>query len=121
LQTSRDNIQGLIDSLLELDETMMNYYGETLSAGAEQLSLYTSEMEHLNSVLDHYMSLAEILGLDDVYEMMGNFIGGKVSIAADRMEVAKENYTDLQARKDEIWKTFSQLAPGDDNYDYWAA
>jgi chromosome segregation ATPase len=35
LQESRDNVQGLIDNLLELDETMKNYYGETLSAGAE--------------------------------------------------------------------------------------
>jgi hypothetical protein len=78
-------------------------------------------MEHLNSVLDHYTNLAGILGLDDDYEMMGNFIGGKVSIAADRMSVAKENYTDLQARKDKIWETFSQLSPKDKGYDYWAA
>ena len=55
---------------------MLHFYGETLSAGAEQLALYTDEMDHLNDVLQHYIDISELLGIDDNYKMMGEFLSG---------------------------------------------
>jgi hypothetical protein len=33
---------------------MMHYYGETLSAAAEELDKITDRMEHQAEILDHY-------------------------------------------------------------------
>ena len=120
LKSNRDEVQGLIDDLLEIDDTMLHFYGETLSAGAEQLALYTDEMDHLNDVLQHYIDISELLGIDDNYEMMGEFLRGQREMAKNSLDISKANYEDLQARKAEVWATFSKMKPGDENYEWWA-
>jgi hypothetical protein len=41
---------------------MKTYYGDTVAAAQEELSNYTSKMEHHNSVLEHYSTLMDLLG-----------------------------------------------------------
>jgi hypothetical protein len=40
-------------------------------------------MEHLTSVLDHYLSLVDLLGKKKDYGMMRNFLEGKASTVKD--------------------------------------
>jgi hypothetical protein len=41
---------------------MKEYYGNTLDMAMEELSKYTSHMDNLNSVLDHYRTILELTG-----------------------------------------------------------
>jgi hypothetical protein len=46
----------------DLIEKMQDYYGNVLSMAIEEISIYTDQMEHLNSVLDHYSNIQELIG-----------------------------------------------------------
>jgi DNA mismatch repair protein MutS2 len=57
-QTEVENLE----SLQEQKEAMQDYYGEVMDMAIEEIQLYTNEMEELNSVLDHYSNILEIVG-----------------------------------------------------------
>jgi hypothetical protein len=65
-----------ISALQELDETMLNYYGETLAAASEELTVYTERMAHHNSVLDHYKNLLSIIGEEANYKSLDIILKG---------------------------------------------
>jgi type IV secretory pathway VirB4 component len=46
LEEVRSGIRDNLSSLVELDQTMMGYYGETISMAQEELEKYTEQMEH---------------------------------------------------------------------------
>jgi len=41
---------------------MKAYYGETIAMAQEEMSKYTSLIEHDTNVLEHYSTLMEMLG-----------------------------------------------------------
>ena len=81
-----------LQSIQELDDAMMNYYEETLAAGQEELDKYTSKMEHQTAVLEHYMSIMEILGKSQDYESLGVILEAQAKSIGNEAKVAKENY-----------------------------
>lgn len=89
-----------LQSIQELDDAMMNYYEETLAAGQEELDKYTSKMEHQTAVLEHYMSIMEILGKSQDYESLGVILEAQAKSIGNEAKVAKENYKMLQAQAD---------------------
>ena len=89
-----------LQSIQELDDAMMNYYEETLAAGQEELDKYTSKMEHQTAVLEHYMSIMEILGKQQDYESLGVILEAQAKSIGNEAKVAKENYEMLQAQAD---------------------
>jgi hypothetical protein len=86
-----------LQAIQELDDAMMNYYEETLAAGQEELDKYTSKMEHQTAVLEHYMSIMEILGKSQDYESLGIILEAQAKSIGNEAKVAKENYEMLQA------------------------
>ena len=46
---------------------MQDYYGEVMDMAIEEISIFTDEMEELNSVLDHYSNILEITGKQEDY------------------------------------------------------
>jgi hypothetical protein len=40
---------------------MQDYYGNVIGMAIEEIGLYTAEMEHLNSVLDHYSNIMDLV------------------------------------------------------------
>lgn len=98
LREARDEMLSNLESLNDLDETMMHYYGETLSMAAEELANYVDHMEHLTEVLDHYQSLMEIMGKSTDYETMGLVLEGKAKALSDQAAVAKAT---MEMYKDE--------------------
>ena len=60
---------------------MMNYYGDTLAAAGEEIARYTSLMEDWAGVLDHYLSLAELLGKSTDYKYMGKILKSQAQVA----------------------------------------
>ena len=89
-----------LHSIQELDDAMMNYYEETLAAGQEELDKYTSKMEHQTAVLEHYMSVMEILGKSQDYESLGVILEAQAKSIGNEAKVAKENYEMLQSQAD---------------------
>lgn len=98
LREAQDGMLSNLESLNDLDKTMMHYYGETLSMAAEELANYVDHMEHLTEVLDHYQSLMEIMGKSTDYETMGLVLEGKAKALSDQAAVAKAT---MEMYKDE--------------------
>jgi hypothetical protein len=46
LETVHDGLYENMEALIELDKTMMEYYGETIAAAGEELAKFTDVMEH---------------------------------------------------------------------------
>lgn len=62
LKEVSDGMYAELENLKALDDAMMNYYGDTLAAAGEEIAKYTDQMEHQNSVLDHYKNIMDIMG-----------------------------------------------------------
>lgn len=103
LREAQDGMLSNLESLNDLDKTMMHYYGETLSMAAEELANYVDHMEHLTEVLDHYQSLMEIMGKSTNYETMGLVLEGKAKALSDQAAVAKAT---MEMYKDEAADRF---------------
>jgi hypothetical protein len=54
----------------------MEYYGKTYDMALEKIEKYTSQLDHLNGVLDHYKSIMSLLGKDKDFEAMGVILEG---------------------------------------------
>ena len=76
LRQAKAGIIEELNALKELDDTMMNYYGDTIAMAQEELAKYTDQMEHHNSVLEHYKSLMELFGKGTDYKKMGTILKG---------------------------------------------
>ena len=111
----RDGIYAQLEALIDLDNQMMHYYEDTLSAASEELADYTDHMEHLTSVFDHYLGLMDLLGKKKDYDAIGNFLGGKAETLRDRLDVSKEYYNMLLEQKATAeQKLNAAIAAGDD-------
>ena len=118
----RDGIYEQLEALIDLDDQMMHYYGDTLEAASEELADYTDHMEHLTDVFDHYLSLMDILGKPKDYNAMDNFLGGKADTIRDQLEVAQDYYEMLKANSsaDEYWANYqAALASGNADMAEW--
>lgn len=94
---------GLLDnlsSIQELDDAMLNYYGDTLTMVGEEIDKYTEKMEHQTSILEHYANMMDILGKSQDYEAMGTILEGQVKTIQNELDVAEAEY-DLYASEAE--------------------
>ena len=98
----RDKYYENIEALIELDNTMMEYYSNTIDMANEELSKYTDQIEHQTSVLEHYSSLIELLGKSSDYKMMGKVLEGQVKTTKDAMTVSKQWYETQRANADSL-------------------
>lgn len=98
----RDKYYENIEALMELDDTMMEYYSNTIDMANEELSKYTDQIEHQTSVLEHYSSLIELMGKSSDYKMMGKVLEGQVKTTKDAMIVSKQWYEAQRANADSL-------------------
>ncbi len=92
LNEIKDTYYDNIEALMELDAQMKNYYSDTLEAANEELSKYTSQMEHQTSVLEHYQSLLDLMGKSNDYKMMGKILEGQAKTTENQAKVSKQWY-----------------------------
>lgn len=92
LEEVRAGIRDNLSSLVELDKTMMEYYGETVAMAQEELAKYTAQMENHVAVLEHYQNLMSILGKETDFNALGIILEGQAKTAENAMKVSKENY-----------------------------
>ena len=108
LEEVRSGIRDNLSSLVELDNTMKEYYSKTLDMAQEELAKYTDRMEHQTEVLEHYQSLMETLGKETDYNGLGIILEGQAKTIENQMKVAKEAYAMYQSEADEKKKLLDQ-------------
>lgn len=114
MREAQDGMLSNLESLNELDETMMHYYGETLAMAADEIAKYTDHMEHLTEVLDHYQSLMEIMGKSTDYEAMGIVLEGKAKALGDQAAAAKATMEMYKGEAEDRYQAYQQaLLDGD--------
>lgn len=114
LREIQDGMISNLESLNELDKTMMHYYGDTLDMAAEEIAKYTDRMEHQTEVLDHYQSLMEIIGKSTNYKAMGIVLEGKAKALGNQAAVAKETMQMYKDEADDRYAAYQQaLIDGD--------
>ena len=90
LRKVRDGVIENLNSLHELDDSMMSYYENTLAMGVEELAEYTTTMEHQTSVLEHYSNVLNILGKQQDYESLGVVLEAQAKTIGNEAKVAQE-------------------------------
>lgn len=101
LKNASSAIYEQLGNLQELDSTMMEYYSDTLAAAGEEIAKYTELMENASGVLDHYASIAEMLGKSTDYKYMGKILQAQADVASNAYKVSKANYEMLKKQEDE--------------------
>lgn len=110
-QGLKDTTSAIYDNLAsiqELDKTMMNYYGETLAAAGEELGKYTALLDHNAEVLEHYSSIAALMGKENDYKYMAEILKGQSAVAENAYSVSKANYEMLQQQEAESEAAYKQ-------------
>ena len=116
LKETRDSIYDQLNALVDLDEEMMEYYGNTLDAAMEELDKYTDHMEHLTGVIEHYISLMELMGKSTDFEAMDGFLNARAETTKNELDVAKSNYEMLKrnSKADEYYENYQKALADDD-------
>ena len=109
LQEQLDSLYDNLEALRDLDNQMMEYYGNTLNKASEELSKYTSQMDHLTSVLDHYQKVLELTGKGQDYEAMDKVLQGQSKTLKNNFNVSKANYEMLEKEKKSIEEKISKM------------
>lgn len=109
LQEQLDSLYDNLEALRDLDNQMMEYYGNTLNKASEELSKYTSQMDHLTSVLDHYQKVLELTGKGQDYEAMDKILQGQSKTLKNNFNVSKANYEMLEKEKKSIEEKISKM------------
>ena len=92
LEEVRAGIRDNLSSLVELDKTMMDYYGETIAIAQEELGKYTAQLEHHVAILEHYRNMMNLLGKETDFNALGIILEGQAKTAENALKVSKENY-----------------------------
>jgi hypothetical protein len=77
---------------MSTQEALEDFYSNTLSKAEEEISVYTDSMSHLNSVMDHYSNVLDLVGQEQNYKLKGNILNSKVKNTANELEVATAKY-----------------------------
>ena len=101
MQDSYDSILDNLSALKNLDDQMMEYYGNTLNSANEELSKYTNHMKNLTSVLEHYSSIITLLGKDKDYTRVLEVLNGTAQTKKNNFETSKQWYEVLKSEKQE--------------------
>lgn len=114
LETIKDGLYDVLSVSKELDDAMIEYYGNTLSLAQEEINKYTEQLEHNISILDHYASLLELLGKSKDYDTIGTVLKGQVSVAKNQAEAAKAQYEFYEQQRVHLKEQLDQaLITGD--------
>jgi hypothetical protein len=62
LKDSEENIRSLLTELNAIDKEMFNAYENALDGFNSELADKTDELSHMNSMLDHYLTIMDLTG-----------------------------------------------------------
>lgn len=111
--TTIENLQ----TLEEQKKAMQEYYGEVMDMALEEISLYTDEMEELNSVLDHYSNILELVGKQEDYATKDKVLQSKATNLRNEMQVQQELYEKSNAEAEKWAAKMATAIEGSNEYE----
>lgn len=106
-----------LQALQESKKAMQDYYGNTLAMAQEELAAFTDQMEHLNSVFDHYTSLLDLLGKRKNFTVSGQVLMGKANNVKNELDVYREEYEMYSKEADKWEKKMLKAEIGSNKYE----
>lgn len=106
-----------LEALQESKEAIQDYYGEVMNMAIEEISLYTDEMEELNSVLDHYSNILELVGKQEDYATKGKVLQSKATNLRNEMQVQQELYERSNAEAEKWAAKMATAIEGSNEYE----
>lgn len=103
IESLGSSAQEVAQSAKELRESWVASYGEVLDKGLEKISRTTDQFENLNSALEHYKSLMDLLGRSQNYKQIDKILQGQSTVLKDQMTSSKSTYDMLRGQMD-YWK-----------------
>ena len=113
LNELQDGMYGDLEALQELDSQMMHYYEETLSAAQEEIDKTTSRLEKQTALLEHYMTILDLMGESTDYKKVGVILEGQAETTKNEMIAAKEEYLMFAKEAEEqylLWQSATNEA-----------
>ena len=86
-----------LENLQDLKESMQDFYGDVMEKALEEIAIYTDSMENLNSVLDHYSNILELVGKQDDYASKNKVLSSKAKNLRNEIDVQKRLYKESAA------------------------
>ena len=117
LKESQSAIIGNLEALQDQKEAMQDYYGNVMNMALEEISLYTDEMEELNSVLDHYSNILELVGKQEDYATKGKVLNAKATNLRNEMQVQQELYEKSNAEAEKWAAKMATAVEGSNEYE----
>jgi len=117
LANSQSAIISNLQSLEESKQAMQDYYGNVMDMALEKISMYTDEMDHLNSVLDHYSSIMELVGKQDDYATKNKILRSKANNIQGELQVQKELYEKSAAEAQKWAEKMATATEGSNEYE----
>ena len=108
LEEIKAGMMNNVAAIAEMDDAMVHYYGDTLEAAMDELSVYTDMIEHSNTVLDHYTNILEVLGKSTDYKKMGAILKGQASVAKNQADVSAAWYESRKKDAEEQARIYQQ-------------
>ena len=106
-----------LQALQEQKEAMQDYYGEVMNLALEEIALYTDEMEELNSVLDHYSNILELVGKQEDYATKGKVLQSKATNLRNEMQVQQKLYEESNAEAEKWAEKMANAVEGSNEYE----
>lgn len=103
LKSGEENIYELLTELNELERSLDEFYSNTLSSSLEEISKYTEQFDHFNTLLEHYSNIMELAGQKKNYAAMREVLDGTVTNLDNKLNSAITNFNILN-NEAEKWK-----------------
>jgi hypothetical protein len=106
-----------LQSLEETKQAMQDYYGNVMDMAIEQITVYTDEMENLNSVLDHYSSIMDLVGKQEDFATKNKILKSKANNIKGELQVQKELYEKSAAEAQKWAEKMATAVEGSNEYE----
>ena len=106
-----------LQALQEQKKAMQEYYGEVMQMAIEEITIYTDEMDNLNSVLDHYSTILDLVGKQEDYATKKKVLNSKATNLRNEMQVQKNLYEESAAQADMWAEKMANAVVGSNEYE----
>ena len=94
LQDVYDKMYQQKEMIDELNETMLNYYGDTYDKVLEKIEEQVGKMDRLNEILDHYSNILDLVGKGQDFELKGALLSGQETTSKNKLDVSTAVYNE---------------------------
>lgn len=106
-----------LENLQDLKESMQDFYGDVLEKALEEIAIYTDSMENLNSVLDHYSNILELVGKQDDYASKNKVLSSKAKNLRNEIDIQKRLYEESAADAEYWAQKMNEAEVGSNEYE----